>query len=534
MQVLAAAAAGHAAACGSAGGEGETETGGSSGGETGTTTDTPTTGAPTTGEPTTGEPAPELPGEPFTLGVASGDPLPDSVILWTRLAPAPDVAGGGMPDAVVPVTWEVASDEGFADIVATAVAVADPAFGHSLHVDVRGLEPDTWYWYRFTAGGYTSPVGRTRTTPARDAAPARLSFASASCQSYVDGYFTAYQHMAKEDLDLVVFLGDYIYESGALGPIRSHVNPEPMTLDEYRVRHALYKGDRDLQAMHARCPWLLIWDDHEVENNYADDVSQDGVPTAEWLARRAAAYQAYYEHMPLRLPAPEGPDFQIYRGLQWGDLAEFWLLDTRQYRSDQNCGDVPGGGCEGWKDFDGTLLGEVQEGWLTDGLVTSEAIWKLITQQIVFSTVSFGGTLINFDQWDGYPRARQRLLDLITAEQIENVVVISGDIHLGGLGDLTALADDDESPVVAAEIVTTSISSGANVPPEALESALGSLPLIKYINARSRGYISHLLTRDLYTIRCFALDTALEPGSGGKVEAERFIDVGVPGLRPLP
>ena len=528
LQALAAAAASHASGCGSPGG-GDSESEGTSGGETGTNGTSGTSGAPTTGEQ-----LPEIPGEPFTLGIASGDPLPDSVILWTRLAPAPDAGDGGMPAVPYPVTWEVASDEDFADIVASDVTEADPHFAHSVHVDVQGLEPDTWYWYRFTVGEFTSPVGRTRTTPARDAKPERLNFATANCQNYADGYYTPYQHMVKEDLDLVVFLGDYIYEGAETGPIRSHGGEEAMTLDGYRVRYALYKGDKDLQAMHARCPWLLIWDDHEVENNYADEISQDNVPSAEWLLRRSAAYQAYYEHMPLRLPPPEGPDFKIYRALPWGDLAEFWLLDTRQYRSDQNCMDVPGAGCDGWTEYDGTLLGEEQEGWLMDGLSMSEAVWKLITQQIVFSTVSFGGSLVNFDQWDGYPKARQRLLDFMVAEQLENVVVLSGDIHLGGLGDLAALADDDESPVVAAEIVATSISSAPNVPPEALEASLGALPLIKYINAHARGYVSHLLTRELYTIRCVMVDTALEPTSAASVDAEHFIDAGVPGLRPAP
>jgi len=531
MQVLAAAAAGQVAGCGGGdGGAGSSTTGGTGG----STTDG-STGAPTTGEPTTGEPGPVLPGEPFTLGIASGDPLPDSVILWTRLAPTPGAADGGMPGEVFSVAWEVAADEDFADIVASDVADADPKFAHSVHVDVRGLKPDTWYWYRFTIGEYTSPVGRTRTTPAQGSKPERLRFATACCQNYAQGYFTPYQHMAQDELDLVVFLGDYIYESVDAGGVRSHgTNLEVATLDDYRIRHALYKTDNDLAAMHLRCPWLFIWDDHEVDDNYAGELGKDGGPVADFLIRRAAAYQAYYEHMPLRLPPPDGPDLKMYHALQWGDLAEFWLLDTRQYRSDQNCDDVPGPGCEGWEEYDGTLLGDDQEGWLLDGLSTSAAVWKLITQQLVFSTVDFNGSLINFDQWDGYPKARQRLLDFITSEQLENVVVISGDIHLGGLGDLSTLANDDESPVVATEIVTTSLSSAPNIPPEALESALGGLPLIKYINAHSRGYVSHLVERELYTIRCFVVDTALEPSSGGLVEAERFIDAGVPGLRPMP
>ncbi len=530
MQMLASVAATQAG-CGTPDDSGDSD--GSSG--QGTTEDTTSTGdIPTTGgTSTTGEPQPELPGAPFTLGVASGDPIPDSVILWTRLAPAPELPDGGMPAEVFAVAWEVATDEEFTTIVRSGTADAAPMWAHSLHIDVDGLEPDTWYWYRFTVGAFTSPVGRTRTTPALDAKPERLRFATASCQDYGDGYYTAYQALVKEDLDLVIFLGDYIYESDETGPVRSHGAPEPLTLAEYRVRHALYKTDKDLQAAHQLCPWAVLWDDHEVEDNYAGEISKDNVPKAEWSARRAAAYQAYYEHLPLRLPPPTGTDdYKLYHALRWGDLADFWLLDTRQYRSDQNCMDTPGQGCDGWEEYDGTLLGDEQEAWLTDELNASTAIWKLITQQVVFSTVHFNGSLVNFDQWDGYPKARQRILDLISAEQLANVVVLSGDIHLAGLGDLTALADDEESPVIAAEIVTTSISSDPNLPPGALESALGSLPLIKYINAHSRGYMSHELGRDVYTVRCVIVDTALEPTSSATIEAERYIDVDVPGFRP--
>ena len=524
LQLLATAVAAQAGGCGDA--QGGTE-GSSSGDGSG---DTPSSTGDT---PTTGEPEPALPGDPFTLGIASGDPLPDSVILWTRLAPSPGEARGGMPDEPFTVDWEVATDEDFADIVQAGSADAVPMWAHSVHVQVDGLDPDTWYWYRFTIREYTSAAGRTRTTPALDAKPERLRFATACCQDYSDGYYTAYQAMIKEDIDLVLFLGDYIYESAATGPVRSHGAPEPMTLDEYRVRHALYKTDGDLQAAHRRSPWAMIWDDHEVENDYAGEHSQDDVPTAGWLARRAAAYQAYYEHMPLRLPPPNGPDYKIYHALKWGDLAEFWLLDTRQYRSKQNCMNEPGMGCEGWKEFDGTLLGDEQETWLKDQMTATAAIWKCITQQIVFSNVDFGGSLVNFDQWDGYPKARQRIFDFIVDEQLENVVVLSGDIHLGGLGDLAAIADDETSPVIATEVVTTSITSAANVPPEAIEPALGSLPLLKYINAHSRGYVSHEVTRELYTVRCVIVDTALEATSQSMVEVERYIDVGVPGYRPV-
>jgi alkaline phosphatase D len=530
LQVLAAAAAG---GCGNGGGgEGDESTGeggSSSGGETPTTGETPTSSE--TGG-TTGAPPIELPSDPFTLGIASGDPLPDGVILWTRLAPDPTIAGGGMPDEVVSVFWEVATDDQFTQCVLMGDADADPKFGHSLHIDAHGLLPDTWYYYRFKVGEWTSKTGRTRTLPAADSSPTRLRFASVCCQSYVDGYYTAYPHLTAEDLDLVVFLGDYIYENAATGPVRSHGNPEPTTLGEYRVRYGLYKGDANLQAAHQNFPWVMIWDDHEVENNYAGDISQDGAPTEEWLARRAAAYQAYYEHMPLRLPPPEGADFKIYRDMKWGDLAEFWLLDTRQYRADQNCGDVPGPGCAGWDTYDGTMLGEEQEQWLEEGMVASVATWKLITNQIVMSSVSNNGSLVNFDGWDGYPVARQRLFDFISGSQLTNVVVISGDLHVGGLGDLAADAFDDTTPVIAAEIVTTSMSSNGNVPPETAEALVANIPLIKYFNAHLRGYVSHEITPAVYTVRCFMVETALEPESAGVVEAEFFIDAGTPGFRP--
>jgi len=371
------------------------------------------------------------------------------VILWTRLAPEPLAVGGGMPAEIFVVGWEVATDEAFSKVVASGTADADPALGHSVHVDASGLEPDSWYWYRFKVGSYTSAAGRARTTPAADAKPETLRFASACCQSYTDGYPTAYVHMAKEELDLVVFLGDYIYEDAATGPVRSHGGPEAADLDGYRARYALYKSQPELQAMHQRCPWVYLWDDHEVDDNYAGDLQKADEP--EFLARRAAAYQAFYEHMPLRLAPPTGPDYKIYGALQWGDLATFFLLDTRQYRDDQNCEDIPGPGCTDWDKYEGTVLGDDQEAWLQNGLRESGSIWKVLANQIVFSSVNFGGAFVNFDQWDGYPIARQRLLDFIASEALENIVIISGDLHVGGVGDVGEVADDEDSPVLAAE-----------------------------------------------------------------------------------
>lgn len=530
LQLLAAVAAAHNTACGGGGGETESEsgsgssTGGSTGGTTGDTSES-------SGDQPTGEPLPDLPGDPFTLGVAAGDPLSDAVILWTRLAPTPLAVGGGMPQEIYPVAWELASDEAFKAIVASGTADADPALAHSVHVDATGLAADTWYWYRFSIGEYTSQVGRARTLPAADAQPEGLRFVVACCHSYTDGYPTAYPHMLKEDPDLVVFLGDYIYEDGATGPVRSHGSPEATTLDEYRARYGLYKLQPELQAMQAACPWLYLWDDHEVDDNYAGELAKDLAPG--FLARRAAAYLAFYEHMPLRLPPPTGPDYKIYDTLRWGDLAQFWLLDTRQYRDDQPCNDVPGPACDGWETYDGGLLGDEQEAWLKSGLTESAAIWKILANQIVFSTVSFGGAYVNFDQWDGYPVARQRLLDFISDEALTNVVILSGDLHVGGVGDIGAIAVDEDSPVVAAEIVATSLSSASIDDADTIGPLVSGLKRIRHFNALSRGYVSCELTRELWTIRCFVVDTVAEPTSPGSVEAELYIDVGVPGVRPL-
>jgi phosphodiesterase/alkaline phosphatase D-like protein len=269
---------------------------------------------------------------PFGLGVASGYPTATGVVLWTRLVGAASLT----PTSV---TWEVAGDESMRTIVRRGEASAEPEWAHSVHVEAQGLEPDRWYWYRFSAGDAQSPIGRTRTAPVASAQPARLRFGFASCQHYEQGYFNAYRHMVADDPDLMVFLGDYIYESHwGRDLVRSHASPEPYTLDDYRARYALYKSDPDLQAAHAACPWLMTWDDHEVDNDYADDRPEDGMEKAQFLERRAAAYRAYYEHMPLpdRM-RPKGPDMRIYTTLDWGTLTRFYALDDRQYRSWHAC-----------------------------------------------------------------------------------------------------------------------------------------------------------------------------------------------------
>ena len=362
-----------------------------------------------------------LPGYAFALGVASGYPLSDGVVLWTRLAPAPLEPGGGMPDLRVPIRWEVAEDERFRRIVRKGQTHAMPEWAHAVHVEVDGLRPGRWYWYRFIAAGEISSIGRTRTAPAVGERLDRLRFAFASCQHYEQGYYAAYRHMRRDELDLIVHLGDYIYESsGGRDPVRRHDAPEPQTLEDYRMRYALYRGDPDLQGVHAHCPWLVTWDDHEVDNDYAGDRSQDDDYRAWFLLRRAAAYRAYYEHMPLRRGMlPLGPHMRLHSRVAFGDLAAFHLLDGRQYRSYQACPRPGRGGanmveeCAERLDPTRSMLGETQERWLEAGLSASKAKWNVIAQQTLIAQIDTkpgDGQRFWTDAWDGYPAARRRLL----------------------------------------------------------------------------------------------------------------------------
>lgn len=443
-------------------------------------------------------------GTPFTLGVASGDPTDDGVVLWTRLAPDP-LHDGGMPNADVPVRWELAEDEGFARVVQRGTVVASPAWAHSVHVEVNGLRAGRWYWYRFFAGADVSPVGRTRTMPARHEAVARMRFAFASCQHYETGFYVAYRHMVQEDLDFVAHLGDYIYEgnSALLGRVRSHAATEPTTLREYRTRYALYKSDPDLQAAHAAFPWIVTWDDHEVQNNYAGSISAGRQRIDAFLLRRAAAYRAYYEHQPLRRSSmPRGPDALLYRTLAFGSLAKIHMLDTRQYRSDQACGDGRKEPCAEWGLESRGLLGSVQEKWLQQGLASSKTSWNVLGQQVMlakFEQQPGPGEAYPMDMWSGYPAAHDRLTRFLDERQLRNVVVLTGDIHSSWANDILRDFRDDRSPVVATEYVGTSISSagdGMDQWPAFAALAPGN-PWIKYHNAR-RGYVRCEVTPNVW------------------------------------
>lgn len=481
---------------------------------------------------------PRFSADPYTLGVASGAPHPDSVVLWTRLAPQPLNADGGMPAANVEVRWEIARDQAFRDIAGRGAVTASPDAAHSVHVEANGLAPGRWYWYRFMAGDAVSPVGRTRTTPAPDDAAPRLRFAFASCQQYEQGYYAAYRHMREEDLDLVVFLGDYIYESSwGRDHVRKHATPEPYTLADYRVRYAQYKTDPDLKAMHAAAPWLVTWDDHEVDNDYANDRPER--PEANFMARRAAAYRAYYEHMPLRRAAlPQGPAMQLYDRSTWGALAEFSVLDDRQYRSYQVCpradrgggSNVVGDQCPERLDPKLTLLGAEQERWLTDGLAASRARWNLIAQQTLMAQLdrtAGPGLTVWTDGWDGYPAARRRLLDFIAARKVANPVVLGGDVHCTWVADLKPDFDDPKSPVVASEFCGTSITSqGAGA--KQVAAVMEENPHLRFGGPR-RGYVKMdvMPTRAIATVR--ALDTEKRADSGISTLAAFAVENGRPG-----
>lgn len=443
---------------------------------------------------------------PFSLGVASGDPASDGFVLWTRLVPQPLEVGGGMPAEQIAVSWRVATDEKFAHVVRAGEAIALPEDGHAVHVEIAGLEPDRWYFYQFQAAGETSPIGRARTFPAAEQLPEKLKFAFASCQHFETGYYPAYEYMQGEGLDVVFHLGDYIYEYGGIDKrVRKHVGKEIVSLDDYRVRHAQYKTDPDLQAMHQACPWVVTWDDHEFDNNCAGCISEEkDVAAADFLVRRAGAYKAYYENMPLRRSClPKGPDMQLYRSVKFGRLAEFFVLDTRQYRSDQPCGDGNKPPCDDCLGEKQTLLGDAQEAWLNQQMAASAGNWNVLAQQVMMAPVDRNAgeeVARSMDQWPGYETNRRRVLRSFEERKVPNPVVLAGDIHTNWVNDLDIDFDGSASRTVATEFVCTSLSSGGNgvIKGKDHDKVVAQNPFVKLWNAE-RGYVSCVVTPQQWT-----------------------------------
>jgi alkaline phosphatase D len=483
---------------------------------------------------------PKLGSYPFSLGVASGEPAPDGMVLWTRLAPRPFDPAGGMPPEPVRVRWTVAEDAGLTRVVRQGAVAAEPQAGHSVHVEVAGLRPDRPYWYRFEADGEVSPVGRTRTTPAPGAEVERLRFAFSSCQKFEAGYFGAYTHMVEDAPDLILFLGDYIYEGdpGSRDAVRLHPNPEPKDVGGYRVRYAAYKADPMLQAAHAAAPWMVIWDDHEVENDYRGDRDQDDGDPVAFLQRRAAAYQVYYEHMPLRRRSlPVGPAMQLYRSLDWGRLAQFQFVDDRQYRGFRPCR-PPGSGrgklvpdCEERRDPRRSLLGAAQEAWLLDTLANSRARWNLLAQQTLFGELAVRDpeapqtVAYSSDGWDGAPASRTRILQRWREAKVSNPVALGGDVHAFAAGELR---ETPAGPAIGTEFVGGSISSfGPDAASAARVKAMN--PHLRHFDGALRGYARVDVTPTRSTTTFRGLDATV-PQTPVADLASFVVESGRPGL----
>ena len=477
--------------------------------------------------------------ERFALGVASGWPQPGGVSLWTR------VTGADLPDAV-DVRWEVARDDAFIDIAARGITVARAASAHSVHVDVSGLAPGRWYHYPFMALGPPSMPGRTRTAPAA-AGAATLAFAIASCQRWDHGHYAAWRDMADDELDLVLFLGDYIYEyptpPGARR-VRRHDGGWTLSLQQYRDRYAQYKSDPALQRMHARAPWIAVWDDHEVENDYAALQGRELQP--DFPQQRAAAYQAWWEHMPVPAavqPTPAG--LRLFGRWDWGRLARIHALDARQYRDAQACPPHGRGGsntvlvkdCPALLDPRRTMLGSEQERWLADGWVNGGG-WNLVAQQTLFAPFTWRdpahaespGGMVWTDGWSGYPAARQRLLDDMLARKASNVVVLGGDVHANYVADLHARAGDAASPVVATEFCGTSISSHG-MAQERLAAGLAFNPHIRLARSDQRGYVRLQLDERSLQARLRVVDDPLDAASAVRTAASFVVEAGRAGAQ---
>jgi alkaline phosphatase D len=453
--------------------------------------------------------------DPFLLGVASGYPSPNGVVLWTRLMTSLAEPHREVEAQTIPVEWHIAADDKMRKVVRKGTVYATPEFAHSIHLELTDLKPGRDYWYRFTAGGMQSVIGHTRTAPALHTKLERLRIAVASCQKYENGYFVAYRHMLNDAPDLIVHTGDYIYEYASTvggSNIRGDGSDEAFTLDQYRARYALYKNDADLRAVHAACPWLMTWDDHEVANDYFGDASyeQSG---EEFLLRRAAAYRAYYEHMPLpRSALPTGPHMQLHAQRSFGNLLNIHMLDSRQHRSPLACRGAdddggPGARCASLFDSTRTKLGQQQETWLSGNLAKSSARWNVLAQGTPMAHVDLDpgeGVAYRRDSWDGYPAARQRLLDTLVNTKTNNPIIVDGDIHAFQVANLNAKANDPTSPIIASEFTTDSITS-SGISQTRLDQNRQNNPNILFSDSRQRGYTlldfsPHTMRADLVTV----------------------------------
>ena len=500
----------------------------------------------------------------FPLGVASGSPSPDGFVLWTRLldGPVPGTAAANTPRVPLPesltVHWEVALDEAFQRIVRTGQVDALATLGHAVHVEVSGLRPDRWYFYRFMHGDAVTQTARTRTAPSLHAMPGRTRFAFVSCQRWEQGHYAGYRHMLDEDLDLVLFLGDYIYEYAmpttppSYQLVRTHTLPAAKTLADFRDRYALYRTDPQLQAAHRACPWIVTWDDHEVQNDYA---GMEGTGAADvFLQRRGAGYQAFYENMPLRssvltqgiggLGTPAA--LRIYDRHAWGRLLRFHVLDTRQYRNRQACR-VPGSdapssvtpqGCPELLDPRRSILGAEQERWVGQGLAQdagSGTRWSVLSQQTIFSQRNYKPLpeeSYHASTWDGYPAARQRLLDAVRGAGPRNTMFLGGDIHQNYVSRVLADFSKAQSPVIGSEFCGTSIASTSSTAQTRAQEIADNNPHILLARSDRRGYAVSDVTPGRWKTTLRVLDDVARSDSGVSTLARFVVEDCVPGPQP--
>jgi alkaline phosphatase D len=490
-----------------------------------------------------GGPSGAIRSNPFTLGVASGDPSATGLVLWTRLAtdPLAENGLGGLSAESVRVDWQLAKDEHFRDIVRSGSYLTTPYRGYAVHVELRGLRPSTKYFYRFRCHGYLSPAGRTRTAP-QPGSKAPMSMGFTSCAMWEHGWFTAYRHLAQEDPDLILNLGDYIYEYGPSmyvapsGIVRLFAGPQATTLAGYRQRYAQYHTDPDLQAAHAVAPWVVVLDDHEVENNWAGGFGSEAETHQQFMRRRAAAFRAYYENLPLRRSSiPDGPDMQLYRRIRWGDLAMFHMLDTRQFRDRQPCPGEPLGDCPDRWLPDRTITGVQQEDWLLNGLQTSPTIWNFLGNQVFFSQRDlFSGTRVAYarDGWDGYAVERNRIVARMQQLNVRNPVILTGDIHKHFACNVLRDFEDPDSAVVATELVGTSITSNGDGGGQSLENVVAQVssnPWIMYADDR-RGYVMTHIHHDHIDVAYRVIQYVTRHGAPLQTGASFVVQNGQPGL----
>ncbi|MFI6505533.1 alkaline phosphatase D family protein [Nonomuraea typhae] len=486
----------------------------------------------------------DLPANPFTLGVASGDPDPSGFVIWTRLAlnPVAEDGMGGVPPRPYTVQYQIYADERARRVVRTGVVRAVPEWGHSVHAEISGLLPGREYWYRFKTGRHVSPIGRALTAPFPFQYGGALSMAFVSCAQFEHGYFTSYRRLAEEHPDLILHLGDYQYEYTKNtyvipgGNVRHHDGPETETLADYRRRHAQYKADPDLQAAHAAAPWLVVWDDHELDNNWADEIPEKPeVPQPNFRRRREAAFRAYYENMPLRRTSiPRGIDMQLYRRVRWGRMATFHMLDTRQYRDDQGCGDGYRD-CPASVDPARSITGAEQEAWLLDGFRQSRAQWDILGQQVFFAQRDNNAgpqKVTSQDAWDGYVASRRRITQGWMDAGVRNPVVLTGDVHAHWASDLKLDYDDPTGPTVGSELVATSISTGGDGKDSDPQTHpfLKINPHLKFYN-NQRGYVLTKIERELMTADFKVVPQVQAPGSGVHTRATFVVEDRVPGVK---